>query len=211
MSSIQIPIIRFFEWDIDDPASPVGRRNIPGGLGFRQIIASGCQTSDPLNLSTTSGTMIFRGTKFTVFNNDPPSHLVSKTSVFTVNLRSSGVGIGNMKLFLRDDSGLRASVDQGLDPAIVQMAVSGIWTPGFTMASGTESSLGTTVPSFPNVHRQDGAASLEGENDFNSSEFVYLNLIIPYGTPLGSYGVCGSGALRFGLAFDYFPIVGSGG
>jgi hypothetical protein len=210
MGSVQIPIIQFFEWDIGEVASPVGHRHIPGSIGFRQILASGCQTSDPLNLSSTSGTLHFRGTKFTVVDGNPPSHIESSVSAFTVNLRSSGVGIANMKLFLRDDSALRVSMDQGLDPAIVQMSANGLWVPGFTMPSGSYTQLTTAVPSIQNIYRQNGDSGLEGTDDINSSQFVYLNIIIPFGTPLGEFGICGSGALRLGLAFDYFPIVGSG-
>jgi len=210
MGSVEIPIIQFFEWDVDDPASPVGRRHLPGGLGFRQILASGCQAADPFFPASTSGTLIFRGTKFSVVDSSPPSHQESKTSVFTVNLRSSGVGISNMKLFLRDDSALRVSMDQGLDPAIMQMTASGTWSHGRTMPSGTETQVTTSVPATVNIRRQDGAPGLEGEDDANASQFVYLNLILPLGIPIGSFGVCGSGALRLGLAFDYFPVAGSG-
>jgi hypothetical protein len=56
--------------------------------------------------------------------------------------------------------------------------------------------------------RQDGSASLVGEDDINSSQFVYLNLILPFGFPVGNFGICGSGNLRFGLIFDYFPSDG---
>jgi hypothetical protein len=52
--------------------------------------------------------------------------------------------------------------------------------------------------------RQDGTAGLAGQDDLNSSEFVYLNLVMPLGSPLGDYGVCGSGLLRFGLVFNYW-------
>lgn len=202
-----IPIIRFFEWDIDEVSSPIGIRHIAGAsFAFKQMIASGCQHSDPLNLATTSGTLAFEGTKFDLTGN-PSSHLASKVSVMTVNLGSSGVAITEMKLFLRDDSALRASMDRGLDPVVLQMAVSGVWQPNAVLPSGITGRLTTDIPAFPNLRRQDGIhLSLEKEDDGHSSQFVYLNLIIPFGHPLGSFGVCGSGALRFGLMFNYYPV-----
>jgi len=72
------------------------------------------------------------------------------------------------------------------------------------MPSGAVERLPLVVPTLANVKRQDGTAGLVGETDANSSEFVYLNLVIPLGTPLGSYGVCGSGLLRFGLTFNFW-------
>lgn len=202
-----IPIIRFFEWDIDEVADPVGRRHLAGGsFAFKQMIASGCQHVDPLDLAHTSGTLVFEGTKFDLIGT-PPSHIASKVSALTVNLGSSGVAITEMKLFLRDASALRASMDQGLDPVVLQIAVSGIWQPNAVLPSGITGRLTTTIPAAPNLRRQDNVhLSLEAEDDQHSSQYVYLNLIIPFGHPLGPFGICGSGSLRFGLMFNYFPV-----
>jgi hypothetical protein len=60
------------------------------------------------------------------------------------------------------------------------------------------------VPTKQNVFRQDRTPGLVGEDDLNSSEFVYLNIVVPLGSPLGAYGVCGSGLLRLGLVFNYW-------
>lgn len=202
---VNIPIIRFFEWDTAEVANPSGRRNIPGGFGFKQIIASGCQTADPKLPASTSGTLLFDGTRFNL-TGGAISHQASKVAAVTVNLGSSGVAISEMKLFLRDDSGLRASMDQGLDPAIIQMEASGTWFPGITLPSGAVAQVPTSVPDSPNLKRQDGTLALLGEDDQNSSQYAYMNVVIPLGHPLGEYGVCGSGAIRFGLMFSYFPI-----
>lgn len=204
--AFNIPIIYFKEWDINEPFSPVGRRHTFGGTGFVKLLASGCQEADPMLPSSSSGTLIFKNTKFDIINGIPSPHVASQVHPLTINLGSSGVGITNMRLYLRDNSALRASVDQGLDPAFVQMAVSGAWHYRALLPSGATTRLSTTVPSFPNIFRQDGAAGLEGQDDVNSSQFVYLNLILPFGSPLGTFGICGSGDLRFGLQFDYFPI-----
>lgn len=201
-----IPIIRFFEWDTGEIASPVGNRHIPGGsFAFKQMVASGCQTADSSNPATTSGTLHFEGTTFD-FTGTPPSHKASKVTAITVNLGSSGVAISEMRLFLRDDSGLKASMDQGLDPAIIQMVTSGTWNPYAELPSGAVPQLPNTVPALPNLRRQDGTLALLTQDDQNSSEFVYMNIVIPLGAPLGTYGVCGSGAVRFGLMFSYFPV-----
>jgi hypothetical protein len=202
-----IPTIRFFEWDVDEIASPIGNRNIPGGsFAFKQMLASGCQHSNPLQPATTSGTLIFTGTKIDYTGDSPPSHHVSSVTAITINLGSSGVAISDMRLFLRDDSGLRASVNEGLDPAFIQMAVSGSWHPFSTLPSGAATRLTTSVPDNPNIRRQDGNLALLTEDDENSSQFAYMNIIIPLGAPLGTYGICGSGAIRFGLMFSYFPV-----
>ncbi len=80
----------------------------------------------------------------------------------------------------------------------------GNWLSPVVMPSGSVNPIPLTVPSVPNVRRQDGSPGLVGEDDQNSSEFVYLNLVIPLGTPLGTYGVCGSGILRLALVFNYW-------
>jgi hypothetical protein len=134
-----------------------------------------------------------------------PSELAGKVATFTVNLGSSGVAISELKLFLRDDSGLRASVDQGLDPAIIQFVASGEWNPKAQLPSGAAPQLGNTVPLLQNLFRQDGGQALVAEDDGNSSQFAYLNVVVPFGHPLGTFGVCGSGAIRFGLMFTFFP------
>ena len=134
---VSIPVIRIFEWNVDEPSSPVGRRNIAGGAGFVQIVASGCTTADPSFPATTSGTLIYKDTRFVITEGSGPSHIASKVSVLTVNLGSSGTAISDMKIFLRDASALLPSTWEGLDPAIVQGVVSGTWIFQATLASGS--------------------------------------------------------------------------
>lgn len=200
------PVIRIFEWDIDEPSSPVGIRNIAGGVGFVQMVASGCTTSSSSAPATTSGTLIFKGTKFNITDGIGPSHLASKVTALTVNLGSSGTAISDMRVFLRDDSALLPSTWEGLDPAIVQGVASGVWVYKAVLASGAAPQITTAVPAFPNLFRQDGTPGLLTQDDQNSSQFLYMNIVIPNGFPLGSYGICGSGSLRFGLMFSYFPL-----
>lgn len=207
MSLNEIPVIRFFEFDTAEVASPVGVRTTPGAsFAFVQIIASGCQTADPNFPSTTSGTLIFAGTTFEVLGGMPPSHLESKVVGFTVNLATSGTAISDMKLYLTDDSALvDPAADVGVDPAFVQIVGSGSnWLPFSLLPSGAGTRLTRAVPAEPNINRQDGGNALLGQDDLNSSEFIYMNLVIPFNFPIGDFGICGSGNLRFGFSFNYW-------
>jgi len=201
-----LPVIRVFEWDTDEIASPAGNRNIPGGsFAFKRIVSSGCSTFDPASPATTSGTLDFR-TKFDLTGDSFASHLDSRPVAITFNLANSGVAISDMRLYLSDDSAFQGSSDQGLDRGFVQMAASGSnWFYDFRMPSGSAPRLPLTIPSDANIRRQDGAGGLAGQDDLNSSEFVYLNVILPLGTPFGTYGACGSGLLRLSLVYNFWP------
>ncbi len=203
--STQVPLIRIFEWDVSEPSNPVGTRHIPGGHpAFKRMVASGCQTFDPNNPSTTSGTLIFEDVIFNLVDNTP-SHIESKVSALTFNILGSGTAASDLKLYLVDDSVFQASRDVGLDAGFVQIVGSGnSWQYQGILPSGAGTRLSTTIPTFPNVFREDGTAGLVGEDDLNSSEFVYMNVVIPLGNPLGDFGVCGSGLLRFGLIFNFW-------
>jgi hypothetical protein len=200
------PVIRVFSWDTDEIASPVGNRTVPGAaFAFRNIVSSGCSTADPSNPSTTSGVLLFENIQFDLTDPPLPSHIESKVAAITFNVANSGTAISDLRLFLLDDSAFQGSSDQGLDRAFVQYATSGnFWAYRGTIPSGAADRLPFTVPIVQNVYREDGTAGLVGQEDQNSSEFVYLNLVVPLGTPLGQYGVCGSGLLRFGLVFNYW-------
>jgi len=200
------PFIRVFAWDTSEIASPVGNRTTPGGtFAFKNIVSSGCSTANPNSPATTSGVLMFEKTQFDLTNTPLPSHIESKVAAITFNVATSGTAISDLRLFVSDDSAFQGSADQGLDRAFVQFAASGsFWAYSSEMPSGAVDRLPLVVPAIANVLRQDGTAGLVGETDINSSEFVYLNLVIPLGTPLGSYGVCGSGLLRFGLTFNYW-------
>ena len=206
MSASEFPIVRVFAWDVAEIASPVGLRHIPGGApAFKYMVASGCSTADAASPGSTSGTLIFEGTKFDLTDNtNLASHLESKVMALTINVANSGAAVSDMKLYLVDDSALRGSMDEGLDPGIVQISTSQSWTQNITLPSGTATQLTSTIPSLPNVLRADGTAGLVAQDDQNSSEFIYLNLVLPLGSPFGTYGICGSGDLRFGLIFNYW-------
>lgn len=200
------PVIRVFAWDTDEIASPVGTRTVPGGsFAFMRIVSSGCSTFDAGSPSSTSGVLTFENTKFDLTNPPLPSELASKVAAITFNVANSGTAVSDMRLFVADDSAFQGSSDEGLDRAFVQYATSGnFWAYKGTMPSGAVERLPLVVPENANVFRQDGGNALVGQDDLNSSEFVYLNIVLPLGTPLGEYGVCGSGLLRFGLVFNYW-------
>lgn len=204
------PDLRIYAYDTDEIASPVGTRHIPGGsFAFMHRVALGCLTASESNPGGTSGTLIFDRTKFTIENSvvTEPHH-ASKVAALTFNLGDLGnsqSGVSDLRLYLAEDTGLTIPAQSvGLDSAFIQFVASGDWKPGFTLASGQAPRLTRTIPTSPNVFRQDGKNVLAGSDDSNSSQFVYLNLIIPWGFPLGTYGVCGSGLVRLGLLFNFY-------
>lgn len=206
MPAGDFPIVRIFEWDTTEIASPVGSRTTPGGaFAFKQMVASGCRTADPTNPGSTSGTLIFEDVQFDLTNPPTPSHIASRVAAITFNLAASGTAISDLRLYLVNDSAFQASRDQGLDPGFMQFAPSGsLWLSNIVLESGAVARVPNTIPSVPNVRRQDGGAALVGQDDLNSSEFVYLNIVLPLGHPLGVFGVCGSGLLRLALVFNYW-------
>jgi hypothetical protein len=205
MPAGDFPIVRIFEWDTTEVASPVGDRTTPGGtFAFKQMVSLGCASADPLDPAT-SGTLVFPGTQFDHTSSPYASELASTPVAITFNIAVSGTAISDIKLYLIDDSAFQASVDEGLDRAFMQYAPSGsIWKSNFTLPSGSIERIPTTVPSVQNIRRQDGSNALVGTDDTNSSEFVYLNIVVPLGAPLGTFGVCGSGLLRLGLVFNFW-------
>lgn len=204
--SNNFPFIRVFEWDTTEVASPVGNRTAPGGtFAFKQIVSSGCSSSDINNPFNTSGVLLFEDVKFDLTETPLPSHVASKVTAITFNVASTGDAISDMRLFVSDDSAFQGSADQGLDRGFVQFATSGsLWQPNGLLPSGAADRLPLIVPADPNVFRQDGTAGLVAQDDENSSEFIYLNVVMPLGAPLGGYGVCGSGLLRLSLVFNYW-------
>lgn len=193
------PIIEIFEYDTAEVASPIGSRHIEGGgFAFVQRVSFGCQTYSGLG---TSGTLYFENVKFNP--NSPVSEVNSKVAALVLRMATSGARLSDLKLFLSQGSALSGSLNVGLDPAIVQYAASGVWQPNPIWTSGITSRLSSTVPSVPNLFRQDGENKIDGNGDVDASQFMYLNLVVPMGYPLGTYGICGSGLLRFGVVYDY--------
>ena len=197
------PIVKFFEWDTSEIADPSIARHIEGGhFAFKQRLARGCSTYTGVG---TSGTLLFEKMRFNP-SDTSSSEIQSKVTAVTIIPGTSGAAIGNMRLYLKDDSGLLASKDIGLDPAFIQFSTSGTWLPNPYFPSGVGQKLTTSIPSLPNVFRQNGDQSLEGQDTLNSSQYIYMRLFAPFGSPLGTYGICGSGRIQIGLIFDYFPV-----
>jgi hypothetical protein len=197
------PFFKIFEWDTAELSNPSGFRHLVGGtFAFRSVISEGCSEYSPNNAANSSGILNFQNTKFDL-SDAVPSHLESKVSALTLHLMTSGIAVGNIRMFLVNDSGLRATESVGQDPAFIQFTTSGIWQPNGVLPSGVGTRLSTTVPEFASVRRQDGYGLIRGENDRNASEFIYMNVVIPWGHPLGTYGACGSGVIKVAFTFDY--------
>lgn len=197
---VNFPIIKWHEYSVAETASPIGVRHIEGaGFAFVQVLALGCQTYTGPG---TSGTLDFGPIEFNFAA--PVSHIESDVKAVVMRMATSGFVIDNMRLYLTDDTGLRVARDAGLDPAFIQMTTSGIWQPNALLPSGVGTRLTTSVPSAPNVFRQDGGSRIDRNDDHDVSQFLYMNLVAPIGMPLGLFGVCGSGLVRVGLQFDYY-------
>lgn len=209
--SLTPPIIHFFEFDTREVANPSGSRHVVNGsFAFKSVLASGCSTYTTRGLPTSSGvassgTLFFPGTKFNLAD-VTRDYLASTPVAVLVHLGSSGVAISNMRFHLREDTAITIPAQSvGLDPGFVQYTTSGIWQPNCVLPSGAGTRLQKTrSPLTANLFRQDGHFGLLGEDDRNVSQYIYMNLILPVGFPLGAYGICGSGSLRFGLSFDYW-------
>ena len=201
------PDVRIFEYDTAEIASPVGTRHIPGGsFAFKQRVSLGCMTASSASPGTTSGTLVFDNVKFEIINGETTDHVTSKVAALTIGVAGDNLsGVADLKLYLAEDTGLTIPAQSvGQDPAFIQFVASGAWLPGFTLASGQAPRLSTAIPAGPNVFRQDGKYVLVKNDDQNASQFIYLNLVVPWGFPLGTYGVCGSGTVRLGLLFNFY-------
>jgi len=196
------PLVEFFEFDTAQ-TDPTGNRHVEGGsFAFKQRVSLGCED---YSTPGTSGTLDFPNLKYS--QSAPTSDATSDVVAVVVHkFTDPGVYITNMRLFLRDDSVFQAGQDQGLDRGYVQFTSSGVWQQNPVLPSGAGARLPVGFPELPNVVQQDGLQAITGEGDLNVSRFIYMNIVIPVGTPLGSYGVCGSGLLRFGFTFDFYPV-----
>jgi len=201
---VDFPLIKIFEWNTAELANPSGSRHLAGGsFPFRSVVSEGCSSYDANNSNTTSGTLIFEDTKFTIVNGAAPSHIESKVTAVTLHMLTSGVAVGNIRFIMVDDGGLQAPLNVNQDPAFIQYTVSGIWQPNALLPSGAGTRMTKDIPMVPNVNRQDGYGLLVGESDRNASQYVYFNVVLPWGHPLGSYGACGSGTIKLAFTFDY--------
>ena len=89
MGYLNIPIINFFNYNINEISDPSGTRHLEGAnFAFKQKLALGCSKySGP----GTSGTLSFQGLKFDT--SSPQSHLSSRIEAIVIALGSSGVAI----------------------------------------------------------------------------------------------------------------------
>lgn len=199
--TLPFPDIHIYQFDTSEIASPSGTRHIEGGnFAFVRRVSLGCLNYGGVG---TSGVLNFGEISINLTN--PQSEFTSDVVALVFRLASSGVGISNMRLHLSDETALtQPAADFGTQQAFVQMTASGsIWQHNPLLPSGAGTQLTTSVP-LQNVFRQDGAIFLAETQDRDVSEFVYINIVAPIDYPIGDYGVCGSGLLRFNFLFDYW-------
>lgn len=196
MTINQIPELRWYQYHTDEWGDPSGERHIPGGaFAFDKIASSGTCVSgiDMGSIELTVG--------------GSATHYVSTpiAIVFHLDNIGRGSGVDGLKFYLAEDSSLYGD---GSEPQpYVQMLVSGQWAPFLSMPSGAGTKLLlNNIPSLANVKRNDGLYYIEGTTDEWTSEYVYLNMVVPSHYPVGTYGVCGSGSLRFATAYSYYDI-----
>lgn len=195
------PDIHVYQFDTSEISDPSGSRHIEGGsFAFVQRVGLNCSIySGP----GTSGTLDFGPIR--IDPNNYPDYVNTEVIALVFRVATSGTGVSNMRLYLTDRTALTLPAAYvGRPPGFVQIASSGIWQPNSVLPSGAGTTLGVTVPSIHNIKRQDGKTYMAASEDQDVSEYVYMNVVLPNSFPLGAFGVCGSGLLRFGLVFDYF-------
>lgn len=198
---IPFPDIHIYQFNTSEIADPSGTRHIEGG-SFAFVKRVGLNCGDYSGAGT-SGILDFG--RIRINTAAPSDPIASDVIALIIRLASSGVGIANMRLYLTDQTALtRPALDVGKPSPFVQMIPSGIWQPNPTLPSGAATRLTNIIGKTANFNRQDGKSYIAASEDRDVSQYIYMNMIIPYGFPLGAFGSCGSGLLRFGIAFDYF-------
>lgn len=183
---IYYPTVQIFEWDVTEASSPAGTRNIYGGhpafvkeLG--ETIAKAMEFEDVvLDFSNVSG------------------HYQSRVQAFTVGLANNDFSISSLRLWMPSGTALNSS-------GHLEFTSSGVWIPNAILPSGRGTSMPVALPTSPNIKNQNGVVwSLDGGQDADTSQFVYLGLTVPSGMPLGRYGLGTNGHLAFRITYDWY-------
>jgi hypothetical protein len=195
VSGVPIPEVQFSSWRNSELADPIGTRHlVSGAFAYDKLIGSGC------DLSLSFNELVLR-------QNDNEPFVGSDVAVVNVSfpnfgeLQASGLNaVYNMRMYI--PQGQRDVLD--LDGIHLQFQTSGVWTPNFTFPSGAGQQFSGVLPNQFNLRRIDGAAEITSFNDANVSEYIYMRLFLDRNFPVGTFGVCGSGALRPRLTFDFY-------
>jgi len=192
----EIPELKWYQFHTDEFSDPSGERHIVGGaFAFDKVVASGTCVS---GIDFGDISLVVGGSQ---------THYVSTpiALVFHLNSVVRGSGVDGLRFYLADDTALDGN---GSEPKpFVQMFVSSTWQPFLTMPSGTgDKMVPDVVPFLSNVKRQDGLNYIEGITDEWVSQYIYMNIVVPSHYLVGDYGVCGSGSLRFAVAYNYYEI-----
>lgn len=191
--------VEVIAFDTTEISSPSGTRHIPNGS--EAYIKS-------LGTGQLSG-LIWPNVVFNMIDQSNKDYIESTPVAFVLRASSSGFGISDIRPIIIDDSAIVIPARNiGYNPGFVQYTTSGQWLHNCLLPSGAGTRVEKSFPSFPfdtpSALRTDGFGGLTGEEDFNSSQFIYMNIILPKSFPFGTYGVLGSGTLRLGMLYSYF-------
>lgn len=193
--NVPFPQIQFSSWNNSELADPIGTRHLPSGaFAYEKLIGIGCGLA-----------MAFNGLVLNAGANQPyASSDVAVINIAVPNmgeLQSSGLNaIYNMKLWIPTGSGTVIETPG----AHLEFFTSGVWVPNVSFPSGHGQQFQSTLPSQFNVRRQNGNAEIEGYEDTQVSEYIYMRLFLDERFPVGTFGICGSGLLRLRLTYDFF-------
>ena len=193
----EMPGLTWYQFDTIELSNPSGERHIEGGsFAFEKAVASGTCAS---GMSLPELIIEIPGYQDNYVSR--PIAMICRLSTI-----EAGSGISGLKFYLTEDSALDGD---GTEPkAFIQMAVSGQWLPNCTMPSGANDRMHKNAfPLVANVSGQAGQFEINGVTDYEVSQYIYLNVVIPSRSPIGDYGICGSGQLRFCLLYDYAQII----
>lgn len=183
------PDVIFYSWNVSEPMTPVGTRNlVSGAFAFNKIV--GLHTDNPLEFRN----LIL---DFTAISGT----YQSTVECLTFRQKNNRFNISNMRFWLPSGTALNSS-------GHLEWAASGQWVYNAHIPSGNGATLSSSLPILANVRRQDGLGYIDGSDDTHVSEFIYLVLTVPSGLPLGRYGPNNSnGALAFNMTYDWFQII----
>lgn len=182
------PNIQIFEWDITELSSPVGVRNIYGGHpAFVKELGI-----------TTTKALEFDDVVLDFANSSLSGMYQGRVQSFTVGLSDSEYSISSLRLWIPSGTALVGS-------GHIEFTTSGNWVYNAIIPSGQGNTVPQALPSSPNIMNQNGVSwSLDGPNDSDTSQFVYLALTVPSGMGLGQYGLGVNGELAFRITYDWY-------
>lgn len=187
-AELATPNVQIFEWNTREASSPVGVRNIYGG---HPAFVKELQNS-------INGAMEFDDVVLDYTNTSLSGIYQSRVQAFTVGLSDSDYSISSLRLWIPSGTALLGS-------GHLELTTSGSWVYNAILPSGRGTTVPTSLPSSPNIMNQNGVSwSIDGPNDSDVSQFVYLALTVPSGIGLGQFGLGVNGDLAFRITYDWY-------